>query len=206
MWNRAETEINMTLIRHGATKANLEHRYLGKTEEALSEEGKEKLQMRKDNGMYATPNHLFVSPMFRCRETAAILFPNLPFQCIPEWTEMDFGLFEGKNYKDLNGNPEYQAWIDSGGMLPFPKGESREAFQKRVVFGFFRMLSCLEKEKASEKDKITAVVHGGTIMALLSALSGGEYFDYQVKCADGYRCQLRCSGKIISILELEKLC
>lgn len=68
------------------------------------------------------------------------------------------------------------------------------------------MLSCLEKEKASEKDKITAVVHGGTIMALLSALSGGEYFDYQVKCSDGYCCRLRCSDKIISILELEKLC
>lgn len=32
----------------------------------------------------------------------------------------------------------------------------------------------------------SAVVHGGTIMALLGHFLGGEYFDYQVKCGQGY--------------------
>ena len=39
---------------------------------------------------------------------------------------MNFGSFEGKTYFDLNGNEDYQRWIDSGGTLPFPGGESRE--------------------------------------------------------------------------------
>ena len=33
---------------------------------------------------------------------------------------------------------------------------------------------------------VTAVVHGGTIMAVLSSLTGGEYFDFQVKNGEGY--------------------
>ena len=33
---------------------------------------------------------------------------------------------------------------------------------------------------------VSAVVHGGTIMALLSHFTGGEYFDYQAKCGQGY--------------------
>ena len=33
---------------------------------------------------------------------------------------------------------------------------------------------------------VSAVVHGGTIMALLSHFLGGEYFDYQAKCGQGY--------------------
>ena len=97
---------------------------------------------------------------------------------IPEWREMDFGEFEGKNYIELQKNPNYQAWIDSNGTLPFPGGESREAFIKRCEQGFYRMLIGIKGrlQKMDEKQpasKITAgaVVHGGTIMAILSSFT-----------------------------------
>ena len=61
---------------------------------------------------------VFTSPMQRCRESAQILFPDREKIEIPEWKEMNFGAFEGKNYEQLNGNPQYQAWIDSNGTLP----------------------------------------------------------------------------------------
>ncbi len=66
--------------------------------------------------------YVFVSPMLRCRQTAEILFPQIPQIEIDPWREMDFGEFEGKNYAQLNGDPRYQAWIDSGGTLAFPGG------------------------------------------------------------------------------------
>lgn len=110
---------------------------------------------------------------------------------------MDFGEFEGKNYIELQKNPNYQAWIDSNGTLPFPGGESREAFIKRCEQGFYRMLIGIKGrlQKMDEKQpdsKITAgaVVHGGTIMAILSSFYGGDYFDHQVKNGGGYRCLL----------------
>ena len=37
---------------------------------------------------------------------------------------------------------------------------------------------------------MAAVVHGGTIMALLSHYCGGDYFSYQVKNAEGYHLRL----------------
>ena len=185
-------EIKLTLIRHGETKGNTEHRYLGITDEPLTGQGRQKLQAKKDEGYYpSAAGTVFVSPMLRCRETAALLFPECEPVCFSEWTEMKFGIYEGKNYEELNGQQEYQAWIDSGGTLPFPGGESREEFKERVMRGFEKMLDFLEKSRRDvTRAQITAVVHGGTIMALCSSLLGGEYFDYQLKCGEKYECYI----------------
>lgn len=198
MWNWSENKIKLVLVRHGATKANKEQRYLGKTEEALSEEGMEILQRTKADKYYPCIDYLFSSPMKRCQETAAILYPEHKAVMIPEWEEMDFGVFEGKNYQELQGDKRYQEWIDSNGTLPFPEGESREVFVKRCERGFYRMLTLLA-ERVEEKRDITVglIVHGGTIMALLSNFFGGEYFDYQVANGNGYCCEIVwCNGRV----------
>ena len=217
MRNRTEDqiEIHLTLIRHGATLSNKEGRYLGKTEEALSPDGIRTLEKSVADRIYPIADVLFSGPMKRCLETAQILYPGQTPICIPEWTEMDFGAFEGHNYQELSGDPAYQRWIDSGGTLPFPEGESREEFIRRNVAGYEKMLyymkMILERSAASEQgdyntgsektelersdeigaqdagiQSVSAVVHGGTIMALLSHFTGGEYFDYQAKCGQGY--------------------
>lgn len=223
MRNRSENqiEIRLTLIRHGATLSNKEGRYLGKTDESLNRKGIRALEKAVADGNYPVADLLFSGPMKRCLETAQILYPKQTPIRIPEWTEMDFGAFEGHNYKELSGDPAYQNWIDSGGTLPFPEGESREKFIRRSVAGYENMLrhmKTIRKENAGfeqcnrgmEQEEpesirrgeseagdirarntgirsVSAVVHGGTIMALLSHFLGGEYFDYQVKCGQGYR-------------------
>ena len=213
MRNRSENQIELYLIRHGATKANREHRYLGRTEEPLSEEGREALKAFQKKGIYPDPaslQALFVSPMERCRETAELLFGDCEQHMIPEFREMDFGLFEGKNYQDLRGNAQYQAWIDSNGTLPFPKGESREDFIARCRRGFEEMLRIVTAEGISrneERKNIAAVVHGGTIMAVCSSFTDGEYFDFQLGNGEGYRCKVTArqpSGEI-QITDLCKL-
>ena len=197
MRNRTEDqiEIHLTLIRHGATLSNKEGRYLGKTDEALSLDGIRTLEKSVTDRIYPIADVLFSGPMKRCLETAQILYPGQTPICIPEWTEMDFGTFEGHDYKELSGDPAYQNWIDSGGTLPFPEGESREEFIRRSVAGYEKMVYHMkriwERSAVSEQgdrniQNVSAVVHGGTIMALLSYFLGGEYFDYQVKCGQGY--------------------
>ena len=202
-WTEDKIKVKITWIRHGMTRANEEHRYLGKTDEPLSEKGIRFLQEKKKKSFFNAPEFLYASPMKRCVQTAEILFRRKPVR-IPEWKEMDFGQFEGKNYEELKDNPDYQKWIDSNGTLPFPGGESREQFIRRSMEGFDRMMSDIlkrsEKNTGIQNDTdtrylksnrgteipVVTVVHGGTIMAVLSSLTGGEYFDFQVKNGEGY--------------------
>ena len=75
MWSGTDPQRKLILIRHGMTRANSEQRYLGRGEEALSREGIEMLQRKKEQGLYPEPLRLFASPMKRCIETARILYP-----------------------------------------------------------------------------------------------------------------------------------
>lgn len=207
MWNRTENQIKLILIRHGETAANKEHRYLGRTDETLSIEGKENLLQYEKQGKYPKADMVFISPMKRCKETAQLLYATVTTREIPEWTEMDFGDFEGKNYTELQHDERYQAWIDSNGTMPFPNGESREMFIRRCMQGMDKLIQSLYEEMADRKiENVAAVVHGGTIMALLSSVCGGEYFDYQVKNGEGFVCSLTLErGKTWSITLLHLL-
>lgn len=228
MRNRAEDQITLVFIRHGETQANKERRYLGKTDEGLSESGIETLRTYKDRKDYPGVEYLFTGPMKRCRETAGILYPALVPIVIPEWTEIDFGRFEYKNHEELKNDRQYQAWLDSGGTQAFPGGESREAFLGRCESGFDRMCGIL-RQAAAEKDtewvdaepkdvrqktigqagaepvRAGLIVHGGTIMALLSRYGGGEYFDYQTANGRGYLCRMQGMGRQAQIKEVVEL-
>ena len=198
MRNRTENQIKLVMIRHGATKGNRERRYIGRTDTSLTDEGVKELLENKKGNCYPQADVLFVSPMKRCLETAGILYPGVRSVIIPEWKEIDFGAFEGKNYIELKEDDRYQAWIDSGGTLPFPEGESREAFISRCEAGFREMLEVLAAREGKEKACTAGlIVHGGTIQALLNRYSGGDYFDYQVPNGSGYLgTLLREDGKI----------
>ena len=190
------------LIRHGRTKGNLEHRYVGSTDEGLLKEEAERI--RQIRGVYPEPELLFVSPKKRCIETAALLYPDQKPQVISNLRECDFGVFEYKNYKELQGNAAYQAWIDSGGLLAFPDGESRELFQKRCVNSFEQ---CCRQAKEKHAASIGFVVHGGTIMAVLDHFSDPHryYFEWQVKKIEGFSCELSFCGEEIRLAAVEKL-
>lgn len=167
------------LIRHGATQGNLEGRYIGcRTDEPLCLEGAEALKQKK----YPPVQRVYASPMKRCLETAEIIYPAVPVEIIPDFRECDFGLFEKKNYAELNGRADYQAWIDSGGTLPFPEGESRAEFTARCQAAFKALL-----KKEPNRD-CAIIAHGGTIMAIMEAYAQppGKYYDFQVKNGHGY--------------------
>ncbi|MCM1385789.1 MAG: histidine phosphatase family protein [Bacillus sp. (in: Bacteria)] len=201
MWNRTKNQVTLAFIRHGETQANKENRYLGTTDESLSKEGIRQLLSYRKQGIYPDVQYLFTSPMKRCLESARILYPEITPVIIPEWREIDFGRFEYKNYEELKDDRQYQAWIDSGGTLAFPDGESRENFTWRCEKGFRRMCGMLRQ---SVDDGVKAplrtalVVHGGTMMSLLSVYGiyhsrkeKKSYFDYQTLNGRGYLCTMK---------------
>lgn len=175
------------LIRHAATKGNLEHRYVGRTEESVLPQ--ELHRLRRLGESLSSVEYVFTSPSLRCRQSAEALFQDRGLfpavEIISGFQEMDFGQFEYKNYQELNGNPEYQDYIDSGGKIAFPGGEAPKAFQMRCKNAF---VSCIKKAKGQQRQSIAFVVHGGTIMAVMEAFGNPPkgYFDYQVKNGCGY--------------------
>ena len=162
----------ITLIRHGKTSGNYEKRYVGITDEQMTMEGEREIHIRK----YPEADIVFSSPLVRCVRTAKIIYPGKDIILIDDLRETDFGLFEGKNYKELSGNPDYQAWIDGGGVDAFPGGESREDASKRSLRGFYSLI-----QQAADYTNVSVICHGGTIMAILSQLFGGDYYSYHIE-------------------------
>lgn len=175
------------LIRHGSTPGNLEHRYVGTTDEGLTAEAVQKLAQDKD--LYPHPERLFASPMKRCLETAKLLFPEKKPEILDGLKECAFGEFEYKNYMELQDDLRYQTWIDSGGELPFPGGESRTQFASRCCSAFEQ--GCAASQRSGCRSA-AFVVHGGTIMAVMERFAEPKksYFEWQVKNGCGFAVRL----------------
>lgn len=163
---------------------------MGRTDVALCPEGRQELLEKKL--YYPVPELLVISPMLRCRESMELIYGErkLPVIVAEQFKECDFGTWECKTFQELDGDPYYQAWIDSGALLPFPEGECQESFEARCVEGF---LSVLHQIRSMEKipECVGFVVHGGTIMSFMHAFNIEEkgYFDFQCKPGQGYICE-----------------
>ncbi len=196
-------------IRHGKTLGNLSKRYIGTTNQPLCKEGILELKNLHSKEIYPASHLIYVSPLTRCIETAKILYPNQPLLSCEQLRECDFGEFENKNYKELQSHPYYQKWVDSNGQLPFPNGETPSLFTERCIKGF---LACVHHTpyKNSYVHGLTAwttfVVHGGTIMSILSELTNpkGDYFNFQVENGQGYLCEYNFDNQVLTVLDCIK--
>lgn len=169
------------LLRHGQTRGNLERRYIGSTDEPLCARGREALEGVRP----PEADCVYVSPMLRCRETAALLYSGREQIVVPGFRETSFGAFEGLTYEELKDNPAYQAWLDSAGAAPPPGGESKAAVRQRVTEAFLALAAHHGLE-----DRAALIVHGGTIMTLLEAFEAGHrFYDWQAPNGGGWRCR-----------------
>ena len=202
--------IRIILIRHGQTEGNLKKRYIGTTDEDLCAEGMMQVLGKRDLFLKlilpqpdSTRETVMVSsPMKRCLQTAELILGKEMDQKTllieDSLRECDFGKFENRNYIEMAGDPEYQQWIDSGGLMPFPGGESQGTFQERTCRGFERFL---ERYFRDDKDPdspdrnviLTLFVHGGTIMSLMDRYCASKkpYYEWMVGNAEGYAGLLR---------------
>jgi alpha-ribazole phosphatase len=204
------------LIRHGKTKGNEERRYVGRTDEPLSESAFQELEKRRraieahlTQAGQTMPGIVYVSPMLRCRQTAQCLFPTAEQSVIPDFREKDFGAFEYKNYEELTGDSRYQAFIDSGGRLDFPDAEPQKDFLQRVDRAFVRCMEDVSsrEEAFSAEEPLVFVVHGGTIMSILDqyAFPHRDYFDWQLQPLGCFAGKLLEKQGIFRIEDIRKL-
>lgn len=175
------------LIRHGETEGNRERRYLGITDEPLNKAGRrqaELLYLPKVGAVYT-------SPMKRCTETAAILFPDVkPIVC-QNLRECHFGVFEGKTAEEMAEEPRYLRWVETGCTEDIPGGESVSDFKERCCAAFTAAVA------DSSAAKMAFVIHGGCIMAILERFEGSRsFYEYHIGNGKAVLCQMDDNGRL----------
>lgn len=160
------------LIRHGLTDENLQGRYIGHTNVSLSEDGKKQLAQIREDMIFPPVQALFTSPLKRCTETAAILYPENKPIAIEGFIEYNFGFFENKTAEQLEDHPVFPRWLAGEKGVEPPFGESNEAFGKRVCETFEKVAEGLMKTGTTDAAIVT---HGGVIMAILATYGIPEY-------------------------------
>lgn len=156
--------LKIHLIRHGATDANYDGRYIGcKTDLPLAPEGLNELRLLKDDIDYPEIERLYSSPMLRCRQTGAVLYPDFEPVTVEELKEYDFGSFENKTAAELESNPNFIPWT-SGRLSSPPGGEDNSEFIKRICVGFNKIVLDMIEGGLTES---AVIMHGGAIMMLL---------------------------------------
>ena len=173
--------MRLELIRHGETVLQKEHRYQGVTDVPLSPPGRDVLHPAG-----VLPERVVVTPLRRTRETAELLFPGVPQLVIPGLQEMNFGRFEGKNYLEMENDPDYRTWVDGMCLERCPGGESKAEYVRRVTRAFAALLDQALEQRWKD---CVIVAHGGTQMAVLErfAVEKKDYYSWQLPCGHGYR-------------------
>ena len=169
--------MDIYFFRHGQTRGNIEKRYVGSTDESITNEAVQKL----NNVNSPDVDIVYSSPLKRCIQTADIIFPNNKIIIINGIKETDFGDFEYKNYEELKNNQYYISWLESGGKIPFPNGEDPKKFKIRCEKAFNKIIKDMIK---NNYNKAAVVTHGGVIMAVFEKFYGGNFYDYQIKNGD----------------------
>ncbi len=157
--------LKVNLIRHGLTDANLNGTYTGRADIPVNSAGIKELKYIKKNFRFDEVDAVVTSPLTRCKQTAAILYPGkeiLPYDGLIEY---DFGEFEGKTAKELESDKRYAEWLGSAGEAKAPFGESNDEFAARVTGAFKMLVDGLLKTDMRE---VSVITHGGVIMTLLS--------------------------------------
>lgn len=154
---------------------------------------------------------VYSSPMKRCLQTASIIFPDQQIHQIEDLREISFGLWEGKTYSEILSDAalkdSYQRWIDTGAESAVPEGETKAEFIARSMRAFRACLdySCHFNTRQdntcqahSYQDSecqdhlyhdirhIAIVCHNGTIMSVISQLTGMDYYDCGVSYGEGW--------------------
>ena len=164
------------LIRHGRTEWNDTGRYQGQTDLPLSREGAAELT-RAD----FSPKTVYVTPLKSTQETARILFPAARKIVVDDLREMDFGVFEGRTYIEMENDAQYREGVEDKCRGRCPGGESREEFSARVCTAFKKLMD-------ESEDDVAIVAHGGTQMSVMErfAVPREPYFSRNAKNGTGY--------------------
>lgn len=180
----------LLLVRHGETKLNSSHRFVGQTDVELSAAGLRQVERLRSHLATQSIDAVYSSDLQRALATAKAIASEHQLEVItcPELREIDFGKCEGLTFEEIcQLYPEMaELWTNWRLQFKFPGGESVAELDTRVS----KFLDRLEKHTPEET--ILVVAHSASLRILICQLLGIELQHWR---------QLRLDLASLSILE-----
>ncbi len=171
--------IELILLRHGQTVANVEGRWTGRGETELTPLGRQQVERvvqrlaREVTDLAA----IYTSPLGRARETAEAIGRALG--CSPvvvqDLREVNFGTMDGLTLKEMaERDPDlFARWTNKADSeFTWPGGDRRADFFRRVARAVDELLA------RHSHGTVVVVAHGGTIRACLAHLFPAEMSEW----------------------------
>jgi broad specificity phosphatase PhoE len=161
----------LVLIRHGQATANAEGRLLGRSDDALTDRGREQIAaVASDLGPVS---RLTASPLRRAVDSAAGLRLGLPVEVDDRWIELDYGTFERRPVGDVPAEL-WSAWRGDPDFRP-EGGESLSSVGRRVRSACEDLFAAPGRGARSAEGDVVVVSHVSPIKAAVAwALGQGD--------------------------------
>jgi alpha-ribazole phosphatase len=194
--------MELILLRHSITRGNLERRFMGTTDQPLAPEGE--ALARAVAPILPPVEEIYCSPLLRCRQTAALLWPGAAQTVVDALRETDFGPFEGKNHRELAGTPLYQAWLEGRTEVDgIPLGEDPRYCAARSEKALEDILA---RSGAKGHRRAAVVSHGGPLMAIMARFGRPQRencYDWAAPNCGGWRVRAERDCLLWVLEELE---
>ena len=131
--------MSLYFVRHGETQANAKRLYYGFLNVPLNEKGRVQVAEAGSYLKHIKFDQVIVSELLRSHETAEAVCPNRDlWRIVPELNEMNFGDWEGLDYKMVSEKfpVTYKSWCDDWLHTAPENGERFVDFYERVCNGF----------------------------------------------------------------------
>ena len=157
----------LTLVRHGQTPANINGRWHGSTDSALTWRGRR--QAKRTAKLFAARetffDHAYVSPMTRCQDTASPTLKRLDLDhtVLHTLREWDIGEWEDMKFSDLAREHRFMDKVKNDPHFAPPAGES-------VVDVAARMVPALAQINDAHEGNVLIVSHGAAMAVALAQL------------------------------------
>lgn len=167
-------ETHLILVRHGQIQANVDKRWHGWTDSALTDLGQAQAQRAAARIAEEHPDisAIYASPLQRAFNTAQAIATVLGLTVNPEprLKEYGIGVLEGTSFGDLHREHDFFGRIDANAHYAPDGGESITQVGERV------REAIIDLQTRHKGEKILAVSHGAAMALALAGLLDGDLY------------------------------
>lgn len=178
-------ELQIDLIRNGLSVSGRSGKKPGLPDDGLLEESKAALRKKAAAQPQPHTQLVYAAGTLRARQTAGLLYPDIPAVILNKLQPMDLGAYQDMEYRDIAADKQFATWGAQPELGVLGEGESPYAFQARCVRTFRQIVA----EMASKGIEQAAVItHRLVITTILQrfCIPRSYYKEWKIAHGEGY--------------------